>query len=179
MIYKNDGTSAEQINGTFPINTSGGTIQYVHDDPSFYSEDITKLKYLIEVFDTKRQTIGTKKTDIINFKDMIFFGDINIDPTGSTDVRNLPYKEFNDTNTITLNTGNVNRRFVIAIPADKEIVRVNDETAMYATITNFYIKQNTITQIENGGGVLKDYNVYMMRNAIPYSNNHKHIITIE
>ncbi len=178
FYYKNDDPTQYQINGTFSIAPSGGTIQYIHDDLSFYSEEIFKIKYLIEVFDLKRQIIGNKKNNTVNFKDMIFYGDISYAPTGSTDIRTLTNKEFNNVNTITLNTGNVNRRFVIAIPNDKEILNVNDETAMYANITNYYIKSNTITQIENGGNVLKDYNIYIMTNAIKYSNNHKHVITI-
>lgn len=178
LYYYPNGMNQTQINGMFPIPTTGGTIpEFTHNDPSFLQlSGITYLKYMIEVFDAYKTTVGNRKIKEIIFDNMIFYGDTDVIPSGSTEIRNLPNKAFNTpTNELTLQTGNVNKIFVIAIPASKEIDLILDENAMFADITRTYILNEML--IEDAGGNPTPYNVYVMKNAIPYTRNHKHKIT--
>lgn len=178
LYYYPNGVNQTQINGLFPIPATGGTIpEYTHNDPSFLQlTGITYLKYMIEVFDTYRTTVGTKKIKEIIFDNMIFYGNTDTIPSNSAEVRNLPNKVFNTgTNELTLQTGSVNKIFAVAVPSTKQIDLVLDENAMFADITRTYLF--TEMMIEDAGGNPTPYNVYIMQNAIPYTRNHNHKIT--
>lgn len=178
LYYYPNGANQTQINGLFPIPTTGGQIpEYIHNEPSFLQlSGITYLKYMIEVFDTYRTTVGTKKIKEIIFDNMIFYGSTDVIPSGTTEIRNLPNKVFNSgVNELTLQTGNVNKIFVVAIPASKQVDLVLDESAMFVDITRTYLPTEML--IEDAGGNPTPYNVYVMRNAIPYTRNHNHKIT--
>jgi len=178
LYFYPNGSNQTQINGLFPINATGGTItEYTHNDPSFLQlTGITYLKYMIEVFDTYRTTVGTKKIKEIIFDNMIFYGNTDIIPSGATEIRNLSNKVFNSgVNELTLQTGNANKIFVVAVPTTKQIDLVLDENAMFADITRTYLLTEML--IEDAGGNPTPYNVYVMQNAIPYTRNHNHKIT--
>jgi len=126
---------------------------------------------MIEVLDTYNNITGTEKIKDITFDNMIFYGTTTIQPTGSTDIRNLEYKEFSsNTSTITLPTGSDNKIFVVALPSDRTIYEVFDLDLMSANITRFFIEQTI--DVEDAGGNLTPYNIYVMTNAIPYNRNH-------
>ena len=97
-------------------------------------------------------------------------------PTTSANIRALPNRLFNiGTDEITLQTGNVNKIFVVAVPSTKQIDLVFDENAMFADITRTYVGSNMM--VSDAGGLETEYNTYIMENAIPYTRNHKHKIT--
>lgn len=178
LYYYPNGGNAIQIGNTFPLPSTGGEIpEYIHNEPSFLQlSGITYLRYVIEVFDAYRPTVGTKKIKEIIFDNMIFYGNTDIIPSGTTEIRNLPNKVFNTPTTeLTLQTGNMNKIFVVATPANKQIDLVIDETAMFVDITRTYLL--TEMMIEDAGGNPTPYNVYVMQNAIPYTRNHNHKIT--
>ena len=110
-------------------------------------------------------------------ENLIYFGNTNVIPLTNDDIKLLSNMVFeNSTDNIKLNTGNINKIFVIAIPVGKEIDSVFDENAMYADITRTYIKSTIM--VEDYIGNLINYNVYIMQNAIPYTRNHIHSINI-
>ena len=74
-----------------------------------------------------------------------------------------------------LETGNINKIFVVAVPVSKEIDLILDENAMFADITRTYI--GSTMMVSDAGGLEIEYNVYIMANAIPYTRNHNHKIT--
>ena len=176
LYYYPNNSTQTQLNGLFSINITGGTItEYEHNDIDL--ENLNSIKYMIEVFDTYRITTGTKKTQTVIFDNFIFYGSSPTIPTGSTDIRLLENRIFNNgASEVILNTGNINEIFVIAMPSTKVIESIIDETAFNIDITNTYLLHNF--NVEDGGGNLTDYNIYIMKNAIPYSKNHIHKITL-
>lgn len=171
LFYLVNSNPRVQIGDLFNINPSGGTIPtYTHDLSGLYT-GITNVKYMIEVFDTYNNLTGTEDIKNITFDNMIFYGTSTKQPSGSTEIRTLDYKEFsNNTSTITLPTGSDNRIFVIALPSNRFLFEVLDLDLMSANITRFFVKQDI--EVEDAGGNLIPYSVYVMTNAIPYSRNH-------
>ena len=104
-----------------------------------------------------------------------WFGDLSSSPTSSSDIRSLG-NSFSSS--FVLNTGDSNTVMTIAIPSANTLSSVIDLDALNANITNNYELSTTLTQIEDGGGNLVSYKVYVLTLAIPYSNNHRHQITI-
>lgn len=167
-----------QLNGLFNIDPSGGTIQeYIHDDSSMNLSGLTTIKYMIEVLDTYNNTTGTEKLQIINFDNMIFYGGTSVEPVDGNDIRLLQNKLFNlDTTEFVLETGAINNVFVIAVPSNRSLFTVYDQMALMMDITYLFTKYEF--QVPDAGGKLSDYNVYVMKNAIPYNRNHNFIITL-
>lgn len=180
LYYMVNSNTRTQINGFFNINPSGGTVNYPHRVPDV-SVDI--LKYIIEVFDTSNTQQGIEKIQTINFDNMIFYGTASIQPTGSTEIRSLSNKIFeNETNTFILNTNPANeayRIFVIAMPKTSTLFKVEDNimgSALCLDITSLFIEHNF--DVADAGGTLIPYRIYIMQNAIPYSSNHGFIVTV-
>lgn len=96
-------------------------------------------------------------------------------PTTETEIRNLT-PTFN--NSFALNTGDVNTTFIIAIPSTKNLLSVFDRDALNANLTAIYNLSGTVTNVPDGQGNLVTYKVYAMKISIPYSSNHKHLVTI-
>lgn len=174
----NDEDVYQEIYESYDINPSGGTINYLHQDSSLLLLGLNKIKYMIEVFDMKKQNVGAKKIKVIDFKNAIFYGNTTYIPSVSSDIRSLENKKINFDNVITLNTGSINKTFVVALPDGYIIESVYDEDALYVNLTNYYVKSNTLTQVQDAGGLNSAYNIYIMQNAMPYSSSHKHKITI-
>lgn len=113
-----------------------------------------------------------------SFDELIYFGSSDIIPNTSEDVRSLPQLQYqNISNSLTLNTGIEYRYMNICIPTGKIINKIEDENDLWNDLTNQYIYQNTITVINNLG-VDIEYDIYTYDNTIPYTREHKHIITI-
>lgn len=176
LYYNENNTIETQINGLFPVNQMGGVLSgYTHQSNTL--SGVTTLKYTIEVFDTTRTVSGTKQSKTIIFDNMIFFGNSNLTPTSSVDVRGLSGSCFNSgTTTVTLQTGTSNKVFSIAMPSNRTITSVFDQNAMFVDLTSNYILNQMM--VADGGGHDTPYNVYTMINSIPYSTSHNHIITI-
>lgn len=114
---------------------------------------------------------------LIRFSHKIFHGPASVAPSNSAQVRALPSNRFvSEGNILTLNTGNTERIFIIAIPNTKNLVSVIDLDALNANITTSYIL-NTFS-VNNEGGTPIPYKIFIMTNATPYSSNHRHQITL-
>lgn len=108
-----------------------------------------------------------------------FFGPVASRPTNSAEVRALPSSAFQTSNaqTFTLNTGNVETRFIVALPPGRTIASVTDLDALNAVITANYVLVGTVNVNDNGGsGTARSYNLYEMTLGAPYSENHRHQI---
>lgn len=148
-----------------------------HYDQSFLGA--SSIAYRVVVTDTYQAELGTQVTSSIvtvSFVNQVYYGPSSSLPTNSDSIRALANHQFVDqAGNITLNTGNVDRFFTIALPAGTTVASVIDLDALNANITNNYILTNI--DLINAGGVATQYNVYTMTNAIPYSDNHRHQIT--
>jgi hypothetical protein len=143
-----------------------------HNDASL--KTYSALYYRIRVTDEYQTT--NSSTTTINFLNVIFHGPASNSPTSSADVRSLGSKVFTDSsNPFNLNTGTVYNNFAVAMPSSLSITEVIDLDALNANITDNYVL-NTFN-VEDGGGTLISYDVYIMTNAIPYTSNHRHRVT--
>lgn len=178
FFYYSDFGQRTQIGGTFNVPQYGGTIpEYVFDDSELAKSGVTELKYMIDVFDTYSNVSGTEKLQTITFDNMIFYGPTATTPIETDDIRSLPDRVFNkNTDNITLNTGARNRIFVVAVPSNRELVNVVDQSASYVDITNRFIFSQI--EVEDAGKKKSLYNIYTMTNAIPYNRNHILQITL-
>jgi len=179
LYYYPNGSNQTQINGLFSIDPAGGAItEYSDINSTLQTSNLNSLKYMIEVFDTERTINGTIMIKQINFDNMIFYGSTTSVPTTSDDIRNLENRIFNTgTETITLATGTNNNVFIFAIPENRAINTILDSNAMFVDLTNSYsvVQMN----VADAGGFETIYNMYIMQNAIPYSRNHNHVITLD
>lgn len=125
---------------------------------------------------TDSHTVASATYNIV-YKYVIFHGSSTVAPTNSAGVRSLTGRRFTDSgNTFILNTGVIDRIFTVAIPATMSLVEVIDTDALNANITlNYTLSQFSVN---DGGGTPIAYKIYTLTNAIPYSENHRHQITI-
>ena len=108
---------------------------------------------------------------------MVFYGSSASAPSNSAGVRALSNKRFTDSgNTFILNTGATDKIFTVAIPATMSLVEVLDLDALNANITANYVLSTF--NVNDGGGTPVSYKIYTLSNAIPYSADHRHQITI-
>lgn len=107
----------------------------------------------------------------------IFYGPTASAPANSANVRALPSNQLtNAGNVFILNTGAVQNIFAVAIPATMSLVSVIDLDALNANITANYVL--TTFNVNDAGGNPVAYKIYIMTNAVPYSSNHRHQITV-
>lgn len=107
-----------------------------------------------------------------------FYGPTSSIPTNSAEVRALPSTRFNSaSSTFELNTGAVEVNYAVALPPSKSISQVIDLDALNADITSEYVSQGT-TSVLDAGGSSVNYTLYVMTQAVPYSSNHRHRITL-
>ena len=62
------------------------------------------------------------------------------------------------------------------MPASNSLVEVLDLDALNANITANYVMSTF--NVNDGGGTPVPYKIYTLSNAIPYSSDHRHQITI-
>ena len=138
---------------------------------------VSTVNYRISVTDQQQTTNGSSNT--INFLNMIWYGPSSSITSGtatSANVRTLSNRIFTSgSNPFTLNTGTTNDNFAIAMPSGKTITSVIDTTALNTNITTAYL--NNQIDINNAGGNPVNYNVYILDNATPYTENHEHVVT--
>jgi hypothetical protein len=132
------------------------------------------IYYRINVTDTYGTT--TSGSTIVRFFNVIWYGPTESTPNSSSAVRGLGTKVFTDhTNPFSLETGTTQKNFAIAVPATISVTNVTDLDALNANITDSYVSSNVT--VDNAGGQPTSYKVYVMSNAIPYSENHRHQVT--
>ena len=134
----------------------------------------TSAIYRVSVTDS--YTTATASYNI-TYKYVVFYGPSASAPANSAGVRALSGKRFTDAgNTFTLNTGAVQTIFTVAIPATMALTQVLDLDALNANITANYTLSTF--NVNDGGGTPVAYKIYTLTNAIPYSADHRHQITI-
>ena len=178
--YRNDNINKELIGEFNDLAPYGGDITYNFTGSTQLAQTgLTTLKFAIEVSDTCNSgSTGTIKDETINFDNMIFYGTIIEQPIEPTFVRVDSIDKIFNINTyeITLRTGARDKIFVIAVPSDREISKIVDQSAAYVDITNAFIISTL--DIEDAGGKLAPYTIYTMSNAIPYNRNHNLVVYI-
>lgn len=98
-------------------------------------------------------------------------------PTTSAEVRAMSNDAFYGAGTFTLNTGSTLNKFTIVIPNASSITQAIDLDALNLNITSEYLLLGTIV-VNDIGGNAQTYKLYEMNQAVPYSSNHRHSITI-
>lgn len=115
-------------------------------------------------------------TESIMFYNKYFYGSVlDAFTLDSTNIRSLS-NVFSTTSTFNIETGNVNKRVIIAVPKGK-IVTGKDEDALNAPIT--FNKINTI-KIKDASGISEDdYDIYENKTDVAYDVSHTFKITIK
>jgi len=174
----NDAGSWVNIGSAVNIGPGTSSITLTnHNDAALKSA--SNISYRVLVVDDYQQSLSTQvssSTSTVNFVNLLFHGPAASTPDTSAKVRALGTRQFVDVGgNITLNTGNVEKIFSIALPSNTTITQVLDLDALNANITNNYVQSSI--NVDDAGGTATQYNVYTMTNAISYSDNHRHQIT--
>ena len=122
---------------------------------------------------------GNDESNILNFIGYypVFFGSTGEKLTESNSIRaGLSKRLENSGNTFTLNTGSENTIFQLWLPTGKILSSVTDLDALNAVITSSYVEEDLIVNNANGNPI--NGKLYTMTQGVPYSNNHRHQITI-
>ena len=163
--YTNIGTAGS-------LSAAGGNFTNFTD--TSITSSATNATYRVSVTDSYTTATATYN---ITYKYVIFFGSSSTAPTNSAGVRALTNRRFTDSgNTFILNTGATDRIFTVAIPATMSLTEVLDLDALNANITANYVLSTF--NVNDGGGTPVAYKIYTLTNAIPYSADHRHQITI-
>jgi len=163
--YVNIGTAGS-------LAAAGGSFTNFTD--TSITSSATSAIYRVSVTDS--YTTATASYNI-TYKYVVFYGPSASAPANSAGVRALSGKRFTDAgNTFTLNTGAVQTIFTVAIPATMALTQVLDLDALNANITANYTLSTF--NVNDGGGTPVAYKIYTLTNAIPYSADHRHQITI-
>lgn len=121
--------------------------------------------------------VGTNQVQLRGFY-RLFYGPTAAAPANSADVRALLRNRFEHANKIfLLDTGSVQRIFVVVYPNYMEIDSVIDLDALNANITSSYIV-SSINVNDAGGGIIA-CKMAVMTNAVAYSSPHFHQITFK
>lgn len=112
----------------------------------------------------------------IKFLYKIFFGTTSTVPTNSAAVRALTSSIFSNQKNFILNTGSTEHIFSFALPTTVVLSNVIDLDALSADLTSAYTLSTF--SVQDAAGVNRTYNVYTLNQAIPYSTNHRHAITL-
>ncbi len=131
-------------------------------------------RFRIEGLDTNNAAFSSEV--VLNGARAIFWGSAAARPASSANVRALSgYQLTNQGNTLILNTGTTNRIFALWLPAGLSLQLVLDlETN--ATLTSLY--NASPLSVNDAGGAAVAGTLYVMEQAIPYSGNHRHQLTI-
>ena len=177
--HRSDRPSKELIGEFFDMMPYGGDITYTFNDSILNEAGLLGLNFSIEVFDScSSGATGTVKDKNIIFDNMIFYGTLNEQPTTPDFIRIDSVKEaFSaETNELILRTGARDKIFIIAVPQNREVTLIVDQSAAYTDITSAF--ESSFIDIEDAGGKLTQYKVYKMSNAIPYNKNHNLMVSI-
>ena len=167
-----NGGSYTNIGTAGSLAAAGGSFTNFTD--TSITSSATSAIYRVSVTDS--YTTATASYNI-TYKYVIFYGPSAVAPSNSAGVRALSSKRFTDAgNTFTLNTGAAQTIFTVAIPATMSLTQVLDLDALNANITANYVLSTF--NVNDGGGTPVAYKIYTLTNAIPYSADHRHQITI-
>lgn len=113
--------------------------------------------------------------DEITIYKLFYSNSQTTNPTNSAQVRALDSENDID-NSFTLNTGNTNNKFLIALPPGRTIASVSDLDAGGFDITDEYVSQGTVV-VSDENNINRNYTLYVMDITIPYSISHRHAMT--
>lgn len=109
----------------------------------------------------------------------IFYGPTSVAPDDSAEVRALGSSLLITTAgaiVIQLNTGSTEKIFSVSMPATRSLTGVSDLTVSGADITSQYVL--TTFNVNDAFGTPVAYKTYTMQQAVAYSSNHVHQLTI-
>lgn len=180
LQYSINGNSTWSDIGT-ATSISGGSysIPSTNHSPTA-SNNANSISYRVKVVDAYQTNYSSSVT--INFYNIIFYGSSSSAPSSSSAVRALANKIFtNGLNPFDLETGLINRIFVVAMPSTLSITQVIDLDALGYNLTNDYVLSTTLTKIKDYAGNDANYKVYIMTNSLPYTDKpspgHRHRVT--
>lgn len=174
--YSVNSGSWTNIGSSISISSSPHTIAATGHNPTS-DKTASNIRYQIIVNDQFQAT--TSSTSTINFYNMIFYGSSSSAPNNSASVRDLSNKGFvagslKLGSPFDLNTGNTQSIYTVALPSGLyTTVQVTDDDALDAIMP--YNK--SVFTVNDYGDTTRDYDVYTMTNAAPYTSSHKHQIT--
>lgn len=118
---------------------------------------------------------GTRSsTDNVVGEYKTFYGPVSVVPTTSAEVRALS-STYN--NSFTLNTGDTEKNFVIAVQEGKTLDSVIDIDSLNVNLTGNYTTV-ALDTVNDAAGVGVTYNVHVLTVATPYSSNKRHNVTL-
>jgi hypothetical protein len=172
LQYKKNGSGSWISIGTFNINSANFTIPITPHLDSLNLSDANSIVYSVNITDT--HTTNQSVTVTVNLLNIIFYGPVSLIPSSSNEVRALPYKIFTDgSNPFILNTGSIEKNFIVAVPSTLSISKVLDLDALNAPITY----TSTTLNIFDFNLTSTSYKIYSSTQAIAYDQNHKHEVT--
>lgn len=176
-LLKDDVVISTVQNNTITLSNIVNTIELVGEVD--YLEGPIKNNNLGEPSPAGRILAGTinSASTLVTPRLKSFSGGATAIPTDSAQVRALPGNQFETTSIINIETGVVNKNFIVAVPFTKGITSVIDTGNLNLDITSAYVLAGTF-DVEDAGGNLSSYRVYAMTIAVPYPVSTNHKITI-
>ena len=159
----NVGSSVTVIDGATAAITS-----VVHNPTA--DAGANSITYRVQIVDAFNTTTAAS-TSTITFGYFIFYGPSVTAPLNSTDVRNLPTRQFTAslTNPFTFSTGTTLTKFTVALPtalaAHDTVTAWTDDDALGAPVTN----TNTPFTVNDAAGNGSTYNVYVASASVPFT----------
>lgn len=178
VVFKRDGVTIRTQANLSPYVDSG---QVVEEGSRIYSVEVTyadgdiKNDNFGNPYPTGRILSGTV-TNQSSLSGVYYnwYGSMASEPTIGSEIRALDATE---SNSFTINTGDTLTAHIIAIRDNKTLQSVFDQDSLNANITTKYELSGIVT-VPDAGGVDVNYKVYIFKADVPYSENHRHNITI-
>ncbi|GGG34262.1 hypothetical protein [Hymenobacter glacieicola] len=143
--------------------------------PGFSVVQGLSRRYLISGNDTQGNVFTAEMT--VSGAYEIFYGSVANTPTTSAQVRALPESRLTTQgNQFIINTGSVNRRFAFWVPQGLSLQSVFDLDSANANLTSQYAASPL--SVNDAGGSPVAGTLYVMEQAVPYTSNHRHAITV-
>ncbi len=161
------------IGATVSISGATAAISLTNHNDVINLSNATSIRYRLEIQDEFQVT--TSLNTQVRLLNIIFYESNGLTASNSGEVRALSNKIFIDgINPFILNTGTYSN-FNIAMPSPLIITDVFDLDSIAVNLTNLY-SLNTFNVLDFIGSNVS-YNVFTMKNAVPYSSSHRHQIT--
>ena len=151
---------------------------------AYYGEGIAKVDNLgnIDPNDPNRVLAGVRESSPVFYRGVyyLFYGPTATAPATGADARALPNSRSPEAgNTFILNSGTAHTRFAIVVPPGKVLQEAINLDASNLAITSEYALTNAnFTATDAGGAAVAGYKLYVKTQAVPYTVNQRHQITI-
>lgn len=184
---KNDGgdgtlvSAPETVNGVIQnvvMTTTPKTYKVTYS----YAQGPVKTNSLGDYNPIGRIEAGQVDSNTLSYRGyyIIPFGAAATLPSNSTEARAVATKRLSsDASTFILNTGTEFTMQFIYLSPDKNTIKVIDLDALNLDITNQYVLENANASVNNiAGSQVTGYKLFVRRSTVPYTQNHRHQITI-